>query len=85
MNEIQDLTKGEWKTIDGIHIFIYNGIDFEDSIEIKEHYRRLQSCVDTYPEKYKSGRNYEIIDNYYYTFIVDKEDRKIKLKERKKY
>jgi hypothetical protein len=72
----------KWITDDrGNKIPIYDGLDFKTCVKVREHHRRLQSMVDTYKEKYKTGVNAEYVDNCMYVFIVKKKSRKVKLIE----
>lgn len=69
----------------GNKIPIYDGLDFDTCMLVREHHRRIQSMVDTYKRKYPVGINSLIIDNYIYKFSINKNDRKIKLISRMIY
>lgn len=86
MSEIEIFGKCKWVTLDdGRKIPLYDGFSFDESIKITQHYKILQTMVDDYPKLYKEGKNYKIVDNYEYKFIVRKGDRKVILKGRMVY
>lgn len=65
----------------GNKIPIYDGLDFDTCMLVREHHRRIQSMVDTYKRKYSVGINTEYVDGSMYIFLVKKKNRKVKLIE----
>lgn len=63
------------------YIAVYDGLGIQECIKISEHYRRIQSMVDTYPYKFTPGLHYVLIDNSEYTILVSRKGRRIALKE----
>lgn len=79
---IYEFGEPKWFTDDrGNKIPIYEGLDFDTCMMVREHHRRIQSMVDTYKKKYPVGINTEYVDESMYIFLVKKKSRKVKLIE----